>query len=105
MTLNEANRVARVMERQGFTITALRQDLDGTWEVDGSMDGKTVTATHAASWLTPAPAAGRPPVYGETMVPHTIRMTTAQWAHVRQQGGDLSAGARAIVQRDMEGER
>ncbi len=57
--------------------------------------------TNGATEVKPA---GRPPVYGETMEPHTIRMTAAQWAHVRQQGGDLSAGTRAIVQRDIEGE-
>ena len=115
MTRAEANAVARDMERCRITVTGLRSyDGGGVIDATDKRFGGAVTVYDENEWneykdlwdgIEVAPTAGRPPVYGERMTAHTIRMTAAQWAHVRQQGGDLSAGTRAIVQRDMEGER
>lgn len=113
MTRTEANAVARDMERCGYTITAMRNQGGYSWAVDAThpRTGTAVTIHDSAQWIalepdmTPTPAAGRPPVYGETMRAHTVRLTAAQWEHVRQQGGDYSNGLRAIVQRDIEGGR
>ena len=115
MTYTEANRVASALKRHGMSINAIRRyhaHDPASWAVEAT-DARTdtpVTVHDAGEWgdiaaAASTPTAGRPPVYGERMTAHTIRMTAAQWAHVRQQGGDLSAGTRAIVQRDIEGGR
>ena len=115
MTYTEANRVASALKRHGMNINAIRRyhaHDPASWAVEAT-DPRTdtpVTVHDAREWsdlaaAAPTPAAGRPPVYGETMEPHTIRMTAAQWAHVKAQGGDYSNGLRAIVQRDMKGGR